>query len=112
MGTLAVAIERRSASRCFSREELEASVARLLASHHLGAAFAYRARTPGESLDQGPTLGYGGQARYEHGCPVVMLVRTAAGNLNVVDVLVNQGDAPTMPSHGLPPQRAFRPYAP
>lgn len=108
VGTLAVAIERRTASRCFSRGGLETSVARLLASHHLGAAFAYRAQQPGESLDEGPTLGLGGQARYERGCPVVMLVRTAAGNLHLVDVLVNQRDAPAMPDHGLPPQSAFR----
>lgn len=110
--TLAVAIERRTASRCFSQMLLEASVARLLASHDLGAAFAYRAQSPGESLDQGPTLGYGGQARYERGCPVVMLARTAAGDLRVVDVIVNQRDAPAMPDHGLPPQRAFKRYAP
>jgi hypothetical protein len=112
VGTLAVAIERRTASRCFSRKGLESSVAGLLASHQLGAAFANRAQTPGESLDQGPTLGLGGQARYERGCPVVMLVRTAAGNLHVADVLVNQRGAPAMPDHGLPPQSAFRTYAP
>jgi hypothetical protein len=90
-------LQRYSASRCLSRSALEAYSSRLLESHHLASAFAYRS---------GASLIYG-QGRYDRGCPVVWVAKTSAGNLALVDVLVFQRDAPPMAEGGLPPQSVF-----
>jgi hypothetical protein len=104
--SLALSIEHRTASRCASADALRRYVTRRLGRHHLAAAYAVTAEPQGEVFDDGPDAGR--QARYEQGCPMVALLRTAAGNLRLVDVWIYQRGAVTPPSHGLPPQRSFR----
>ena len=95
-------IERSTATRCWSRDGLRASVTSRLARNHLAAAFAVTAEHPGEAYDGGR------QARYDQGCPIVILLRTAAGDLHTVDVLILHRGAAASPARGRPPQRAFR----
>lgn len=99
--SLAVSIQRTTAGSCWSQGRLRAYVRRRLAAHHLGAAFALTA----EPAD----IGYGDASyhSYQQGCPVVGLLRTAAGNLGLVDVWLLQRAASAPPGHGLPPQDAF-----
>jgi len=99
--SLAASIQHATAGRCSSQAGLQAYLRRRLARHHLGAAFAITAAPPGE--------GYGDvwYHAYQQGCPVVGLMRTAAGNLGLIDVWMLQRGEATPPGHGLPPQRAF-----
>jgi hypothetical protein len=99
--TLAVSIQRATAMGCSSQAGLRASVRQRLARHHLGAAFAVTAAPPSEGFGE---VWY---HRYQQGCPVAGLLRTAAGNLGLIDVWVLQRGAASPPGHGLPPQRAF-----
>lgn len=59
------------------------------------------AATGGEGYGE---IWYPGTSR----CPVVALLRTAAGNMHVIDVWMLQRDAAPPPGHGLPPQPSFR----
>lgn len=107
--TLAVSIGTESASRCWSENGLKALIRRRLAARRLRSAFAFRAEPPGETFNWPPAASRRGQERYDHGCPVLELLRTAAGNHRLVDALIFQRDAARPPGHGLPPQPAFRP---
>jgi hypothetical protein len=97
--SLQVSMQRATAARCWSQEGLRAYVRRRLAAHHLATAFALTAE---------PAYGDVRGHRYQQGCPVVGLMRTAAGTLGLIDVWLFQPGAAAPPGHGLPPQRAFR----
>ena len=99
--SLEASIQRTTARRCWAQGPLEVYVRQRLARHHLKTAFA-RTAAPGAE-------GYGDvwYHRYQQGCPVVGLLRTAAGNLGMADVWLLQRGAAAAPGHGLPPQDAF-----
>jgi hypothetical protein len=99
--SLAVSIESSTASRCWTDDALRAYVTNRLARYGLAAAFDIAAGEVNALSDAGQ------QALYEHGCPLVFLIRTAAGTAQLVDVLIFQRGGTALPPYGLPAQSAF-----